>query len=319
MAVFTPVTLNDLIPWISQYDVGTPTEVKGISSGIENSNFFVTTEKGEFVLTLFEKLTTDQLPYYLNLMHHLATYQVKVASPIPDKEGFLFSILCQKPACLVNKLEGNWIPEPKAIHCKQVGEMMARMHLAAQNYPMKQPNLRGISWWNETVPQVIEYLSRENAAFLKQELDLQNNFASTDIYLSLPSGPVHADLFRNNVMFNHDELSGFFDFYFAGNDTWLFDVAVAVNDWCIDLNTGEFDRERLAAFLKAYNEVRPFTDNEMIAWQTILRAASLRFWLSRLYDFYLPRTAEMLTPHDPTHFERILKLRSMNKESLVAV
>ena len=129
------------------------------------------------------------------------------------------------------------------------------------------------------------------------------------MYRALPHGPIHADLFRNNVMFNGDKLGGFFDFYFAGCDTWLFDVAVTLNDWCIDLDTGASDMHRVQAMLHAYDAVRPFTEAEHTAWPVLLRAAALRFWLSRLYDFYLPRAAEMLTPHDPTHFERILRHR----------
>ena len=130
-----------------------------------------------------------------------------------------------------------------------------------------------------------------------------------DTYRQLQNGPIHADLFRNNVMFNGDHLTGFFDFYFAGCDTWLFDVAVTVNDWCIDVETGVLDQERVRAMLDAYHHVRPFTAAEQLAWQAMLRAGALRFWLSRLYDFHMPRDAEMLTPHDPAHFERILRLR----------
>lgn len=316
MAVFTPVSMQELVPWLSQYALGQAKSIRGISSGIENSNFFVETDQGEYVLTLFEKLTAEQLPYYLNLMHHLAGQGVLVASPILDNKGNLFSVLCGKPASVVTKLNGQWLSDPNPLHCAQVGEMMAKMHLAGQNYSHVQPNLRGLSWWQETMPLVLEYLSADNAAFLKEEVQLQTAFADTPLYAALPSGPIHADLFRNNVMFDNDRLSGFFDFYFAGNDTWLFDVAVAANDWCIFLDTGKWDDMRLSAFLHAYHSVRPFTEDEKKAWPIILRAAALRFWLSRLYDFYLPREAEMLTPHDPTHFERILRLRAADAAHL---
>lgn len=316
MAVFTPVSLQELAPWLAGYAVGKASAIRGISSGIENSNFFVTTEKGEYVLTLFEKLTEQQLPYYLNLMRHLADHGIKVAGPIPDKKGRLWGTLCGKPASLVNKLEGDWQPDPNPSQCAQVGDMMARMHLAGRDYPAFQPNLRGLAWWQETLPLVSGFLEKEQAAFLEAEVHLQEAFAKTSSCGRLPAGPVHADLFRNNVMFDGETLSGFFDFYFAGNDTWLFDVAVAVNDWCIDLDTGRFDASRLAAFLAAYHAVRPFTADERQAWHTMLRAAALRFWLSRLYDFYLPREAEMLVPHDPAHFERILHLRASDNTSL---
>lgn len=140
-------------------------------------------------------------------------------------------------------------------------------------------------------------------------MHFQEAFAASESYHVLPGGPIHADLFRNNVMFDDVKLAGFFDFYFAGCDHWLFDVAVTVNDWCIDLATGETDTHRVRAMLDAYHAVRPFTTEEEQSWQAMLRAAALRFWLSRLYDFYLPREAEMLNPHDPTHFERILRHR----------
>ncbi len=309
MAVFTPVTLQDLKPLLAGFPLAPVIAIRGISSGIENSNFFITTQDNEYVLTLFEKLTHEELPFYLNLMHHLAEKGVKVPAPIADKTGCILHTLCSKPACIVTKLAGNWLSEPKPIHCAEVGVMMAKMHVAAQDYPLIQPNPRGMAWWIETVPRVIPYIPADAAVLLQQELAYQQAFQQSPTYHQLPSGPIHADLFRNNVMFDGDTLSGFFDFYFAGVDTWLFDVAVAVNDWCIDLETGEWDMPRVRAYLDAYHAERPFTRDEEEAWQATLRSAALRFWLSRLYDFYMPREAELLTPHDPKHFERILKLR----------
>ncbi len=309
MAVFTPVSLNDLKSWITQFPLGNALAIRGIESGIENSNFFITTDRGEYVLTIFEKLTFEQLPFYLNLMRHLAQRGVLVPEPIASLNGDIINPLQGKPASIVTKLEGKWQLHPAPLHCSAVGAMLAKMHLAAQDFPMFQPNLRGIDWRRETAPIVEPYLSYDNRKLLRTEMTYQDDFAASDTYRALTVGPVHADLFRNNVMFNGDTLTGFFDFYFAGCDTWLFDVAVTVNDWCIDLETGELDFARARAQLDAYHAVRPFTDHEHKAWQPLLRAAALRFWLSRLYDFHLPRNAEMLTPHDPAHFERILRLR----------
>jgi homoserine kinase type II len=309
MAVFTPVSLNDLKNWMQQFPLGEARAIKGISSGIENSNFFITTDAGEFVLTIFEKLTHAQLPFYLQLMRHLAERKVLVPAPIANHRGDILHTLHGKPAAIVTKLAGTSQLNPGVAHCSAVGAMLAKMHLAGQDYPVTQPNLRGRDWWNETAPVVLPYLPQAGQTLLKTEMDFQNAFAASDAYRQLQRGPIHADLFRNNVMFDGDTLTGFFDFYFAGCDTWLFDVAVTVNDWCIDLQTGELDQARARAMLDAYHRARPFTDDEQAAWQPMLRAGALRFWLSRLYDFYLPRDAEMLTPHDPTHFERILKLR----------
>ncbi len=309
MAVFTPVTLEEIIPWAARFPIGTVKSLRGISSGIENSNFFLGTDRDEFVLTIFEKLSFEQLPFYLNLMRHLAERGVLVPAPIASDRGEIINTLHGKPAAIVTKLHGDWQPSPQPVHCREVGAMLAKMHLAGRDYPLYQPNLRGLDWWRETTPVVLPYLPTDAQDLLRAEMHFQEAFAASALYRALPNGPIHADLFRNNVMFDGERLSGFFDFYFAGCDSWLFDVAVTVNDWCIDLHTGETDPDRVRAMLDAYHAVRPFTPEEEDAWPAMLRAAALRFWLSRLYDFYLPREAEMLTPHDPTHFERILRHR----------
>jgi len=309
MAVFTPVSLDDVSQWITQFPLGKPVAIKGIASGIENSNFFLTTESGEFVLTIFENLSFEQLPFYLNLMRHLADRGVAVPAPIANDKGELVVALHGKPASIVTKLVGSSQLSPQPVHCAEVGAMLAKMHLAGQDYPAYQPNLRGLDWWHWAAPQVLPFMPEDTASLLRNEIQLQDAFAKSDVYKKLQQGPVHADLFRNNVMFDGEKLTGFFDFYFAGCDTWLFDMAVTVNDWCIDLDTGVLDTARVRAMLDAYHAVRPFTQAEQQSWQTMLRAGALRFWLSRLYDFHLPREAEMLTPHDPTHFERILRER----------
>lgn len=312
MAVFTPVSLDDLTQWMTQFSLGKALAIKGISSGIENSNFFLTTEAGEYVLTIFETLTFEQLPFYLELMRHLADSGVMVPAPVANKQGEILYVLHGKPAAIVSKLEGKSQMAPKPVHCAAVGAMLAKMHLAGQDFPIQQPNLRGLDWWHVTTPVVLPYLPEEGQHLLRAEIHFQEAFAASATYLQLPRGPIHADLFRNNVMFDGDRLTGFFDFYFAGCDTWIFDIAVTVNDWCIDPDTGALDVARVRAMLDAYHGVRRFTDAEKIAWRPMLQAGALRFWLSRLYDFYLPREAEMLTPHDPTHFERILRQRINN-------
>jgi homoserine kinase type II len=309
MAVFTPVSLQDLTQWISQFPLGKALAIKGISSGIENSNFFVTTETGEYVLTLFEKLDFNQLPFYLNLMRHLAQHGVLVPAPVANARGEILGTLHGKPASIVTKLEGSCQMAPRPVHCAAVGAMLAKMHLAGRDFPLQQPNLRGLEWWRETTPVVLPYLAGHDRELLEAELHFQEAFAASGPYRQLARGPIHADLFRNNVMFDGERLTGFFDFYFAGWDSLLFDIAVTVNDWCIDPDNGALDTARTRALLNAYHAVRPFSAPEQASWQPMLRAAALRFWLSRLYDFHLPRDAEMLTAHDPVHFERILRLR----------
>ena len=309
MAVFTAVSLDEVSPWLEQFPLGKALSIQGIASGIENSNFFIKTDAGEYVLTIFEVLGFAQLPFYLNLMRHLAERGVLVPAPVANRDGQLVVPLHGKPAAIVSKLAGASQMSPRPVHCAAVGAMLATMHLAGLDYPLQQPNLRGLDWWNETTPEVLPFLDEAGAHLLRAEMHFQQAFATSAQYHHLGRGPIHADLFRNNVMFDGERLTGFFDFYFAGCDTWLFDVAVTVNDWCIELDTGVLDAARVRAMLDAYHVVRPFTSDERTAWQPMLRAAALRFWLSRLYDFYQPRAAEMLTPHDPTHFERILRER----------
>jgi len=309
MAVFTPVSLTDLSDWMLQFPLGRATAIRGIASGIENSNFFLSTERGEYVLTIFEQLGFEQLPFYLHLMQHLAARGVLVPAPIANHAGQILHVLHGKPASIVTRLAGRCLDAPTVFHCAAVGTMLARMHVAAQDFPMQQPNLRGLAWWRATLPQVLPFLPAAQQQLLQAEVDYQQAFAAMPTYQALPRGPVHADLFRNNVMFDGDRLSGFFDFYFAGCDTWLFDLAVTVNDWCIDADSGLLDAPRVRALLDAYHAQRPFGIGEQLAWPVMLRAGALRFWLSRLYDFHVPRDAELLTPHDPRHFERILRNR----------
>jgi homoserine kinase type II len=309
MAVFTPVTLDDLSQWIKQFPLGQALALQGIAGGIENTNFFLTTERGEFVLTIFENLSFEQLPFYVQLMRHLAERGVPVPDPVASARGELVVPLQGKPSIIVSKLAGASQMDPQPVHCAEVGAMLARMHLAGRDFMLQQPNLRGLDWWTATVPGILPHLDAGTAALLSAELAFQQEFAAGDTYRALARGPVHADLFRNNVMFVGDKLSGCFDFYFAGWDSWLFDIAVTVNDWCIDLASGALDAARVQALTHAYHAARPFTAFEHAAWQPMLRAAALRFWVSRLHDFYQPRAAEMLTPHDPTHFERVLRQR----------
>jgi len=313
MAVFTPVSRDELARWLQAYDLGKLVAFEGIASGIENSNFFVDTERGRFVLTLFERLQASELPFYLGLMKHLATHDIACPDPMPDRRGRLLSSLNGKPAALVTRLAGREQMRPGPAHCALVGDVLARMHLAAVDYPGTLPNLRGLSWWIETVPKILPFLSAAQAELLRDELDAQQRFAAGAIYAALPRSAVHADLFRDNVLFDTGRdgtirLGGVIDFYFAGVDTWAFDLAVAVNDWCIE-DDGRFDETRLDALLDAYGAIRVLTAAELEAWPMMLRAAALRFWISRLYDLHLPRPAEMVTPKDPGEFERILAAR----------
>ena len=313
MAVFTEVTPEEAGALMQALRLGELVELRGIQGGIENTNYFATTEvdgeRREFVLTLFERLTAEQLPFYLHLMKHLALQGIPVPDPAANQDGDILHTVCGKPAAVVNRLRGKSELQPEAAHCAAVGDMLARMHLAGRDYDRRQPNLRSLPWWNDTVPLVLPHVNEAQRALLLSELAYQNHVADMSAFVALPRGPVHADLFRDNVMFEDSALTGFFDFYFAGVDSFLFDIAVCLNDWCITHETGALRPELCAAFLQAYAAVRPLTAAERELFPAALRAAALRFWISRLWDFYLPREASMLKPHDPTHFERVLRLR----------
>jgi homoserine kinase type II len=318
MAVFTPLSRPEASAFLTQFSLGELVELEGIASGIENTNFFLTTDRGRYVLTLFERLTFKQLPFYLELMRHLAQRHVPVPEPQENRSGSLLSELKGKPAAIVTRLAGKAVLEPTAHQCALTGDVLARMHVAGQDFPVFQPHLRGIGWWKETVPRLERFLPDDTFHVLAEEVIFQDSFFRSARFESLPSGPIHADLFRDNVLIDGagggERIGGLIDFYFAGCSIWLFDLAVTMNDWCIDQATGAFDPARAQAMIDAYHAVRPLTDDEHTSWRTVLRAAALRFWVSRLDDLHRPRPAELLTPHDPMHFERILARRTNDAE-----
>jgi homoserine kinase type II len=317
MAVYTEVPFAQAAALIERLNLGVLTDLRGIQGGIENTNYFVTCERDgateEHVLTVFERLSFEQLPYYLQLMKHLAGKGIPVPAPAADARGNILHTLQGKPAAVVEKLRGKSNLAPGVEHCRAVGDMLARMHLAGRDFGMTQPNLRGLPWWNQTVPVVRPHLSEPQRHLSRAYRAYQNLGAASAAHTALPRGPVHADLFRDNVMFEGEQLTGFFDFYFAGHDSFVFDLAVCLNDWCIrhaaDDSDGQHDEARARAMLAAYQAVRPLTAAERQLLPAMLRAGALRFWLSRLWDWHLPREASMLKPHDPTHFERVLRQR----------
>ena len=309
MAVFTEVPFEEAAAFLRRLGLGELRAMAACHGGIENTNYFVDTDRGAYVLTLFERLAWEQLPFYLHLMQHLASRGIPVPRPAPDAEGRILHRLKGKPAAVVGRLRGKSELAPDARHCGAVGEMLARMHLAGRDYARHQPNLRGLPWWKETVPVLLPYVGKDQRTLLLDELAFQTRIAASPDYAALPRGPIHADLFRDNVMFEGGCLSGFLDFYFAGCDTFLFDIGVCLNDWCVDLDSGRADAVRGAAFLTAYESVRPLVPEERRLLPALERAAALRFWVSRLWDCYMPREAAVLKAHDPSHFERVLRQR----------
>ncbi len=310
MSVFTSVAFGDLEIFLKNYSIGRLLSLEGIASGIENTNYFVATTHGLYVLTLFEKLSRQDLPFFLDLMAHLSRHGIPCPQPIANLENTFLGELNGKPASLVSRLEGASVTDVTEAHCSLVGEMLADMHLAGKSFKGMMPNPRGWDWRKTTAQQIAPHLDTASAEMLNEELRYQALHRFED----LPRGVIHGDLFRDNVLFvNAQQLAGAIDFYYACNDAWLYDLAITVNDWCVT-SSGELDRKRMAAMLNAYHKLRPLLAIERGAWPVMLRAAALRFWLSRAYDLYFPRSGELTHAKDPAHFQRVL--RSHQAQSL---
>jgi len=312
MAVFTELGRHEVEAFVARLGGGVLTELTPIGAGIENTNYFVTTDRGAWVLTLFERLSHAQLPFYLRFMQHLAQHGLPVPEPRAGAGGELVHTLRGKPVALCTRLAGEHVDAPDAAQCAALGATLAGLHSAAADFALAQPNLRGLAWWLATAPRVRPFLERDAAQLLDAEIAFQQQLAASAAYATLPRAAVHADLFRDNVLFDGDRqrrLSGCVDFYFAGVDTLLFDLAVCVNDWCLADDSGRLDDARAAALLGAYVARRALSAAEHRLFPALLRAAALRFWLSRLADRHLPREAALLQPKDPRHFERLLRER----------
>ena len=307
MSVYTTVTVDELEAWLTRYNVGALVDLEPIAAGIENTNYFVTTERGRYVLTLYERLPSEELPFYLNLMAHLARAAVEVPAPVADRTGALFSHLNGRPAGLVLRIDGAAVDVPSDAHCAAVGDALARLHRASLSYRARLTNRRGPAWWRQAARAVRPYITAEQNEFLTTEVRFQTGFGKG----KLPKGAIHGDLFCDNVLFANGRVAGIIDFGFAATDFFAYDLAIAVNDWCVAGNgDGELDAARMRAMVGAYHAVRSLTEDERAQWPALLRAAALRFWVSRLYDLYLPRPGELTHAHDPAPFERILRMRA---------
>jgi homoserine kinase type II len=303
MSVYTSVNIEELKIWLQDYALDNLTDYQGIKSGITNTNYFLMTAHDRFVLTLFEKNTIEDLPYFVDLMAHLAKNSFLCPKPIFKNNGTALSILKNKPALIVTCLKGKELNKPEVKHCKAVGASLAELHMKSVNFTAQHQNTRDLNWIKKTAETLFSELPQDESLLLREEILYQEkkNY-------KLPKSTIHGDLFRDNVLFLNDQVSGFIDFYYACTDYLILDVAIAVNDWCVN-NDGSFDEARLNAFLDAYKKIRSFNDDEDQAWNDILRLASLRFWVSRLNDFYHIEEGELTFIKDPDHFKKILKQR----------
>lgn len=304
MSVYTCIEQADLEAFLQQYAVGELIDFAGISAGIENTNYFVTTTQGKYVLTLFEQHTAEELPYFLDLMAFLAEHNVPSAHPIADKHGNYLLSLKDKPTALVQRLRGYDVEIPNCAQCEALGTALGRLHAVGHEFTGQRENTRGPHWWKETAAKLGKQVTGKARKLLDNELAFQAGFRASN----LPRGVIHADLFRDNALFLENELSGIIDFYYACNDVLLYDLAVAVNDWCSNAD-GSLDEKRCRAMLVAYCRQRPVEANEVDAWPVMLRAGALRFWLSRLHDKYFPKEGEITHIKDPAVFQRILEQR----------
>lgn len=303
MSVYTTVNIEELKIWLQDYALEDLEGYQGIKSGITNTNYFLMTKHNRFVLTLFEKNTIEDLSYFVSLMNHLAEHSFLCPEPIFKKNGTALSVLKNKPALIVTCLKGKEISKPEAIHCKAVGQSLAQLHVKSANFSAQHPNTRDIHWIKKTAYTLFDELPHDDSQLLREEIAYQEkqNY-------KLPKSTIHGDLFRDNVLFLNDEVSGFIDFYYACTDYLILDTAIAVNDWCVN-DDGSFDEVRLNAFLDAYKKIRSFNDDEERAWSDILRLASLRFWVSRLNDLYHMEKGELTYTKNPEHFKKVLKHR----------
>ncbi len=306
MAVYTEVTDEELNDFIGTYDVGRLLSFKGIAEGVENSNFLVHTDKASYILTLYEKrVNPDDLPYFLNLLQHLAAKGLSCPTPVASRDGKLLGTLAGRPAALVTFLEGMWVKRPRVEHCSELGKAMAELHIDGRDYDGYRKNALDVGGWRPLFDQcsarsdtVHPGLSAEVSAELAH---LESVWPS-----DLPSGVIHADLFPDNVFFLGDELSGLIDFYFACNDAFAYDIAICLNAWCFELDLS-FNVTKARALLKGYSRVRPLTPQEYDALPTLCRGAALRFLLTRLYDWLSVPEGALVTPKNP--MEYLKKLR----------
>ena len=315
MAVYTEVSRADLEGLLADFDLGELVEFKGIEGGIENTNYFVTLNKsgqqGEYVLTLFEELSQDEMPYFVELTTWLADRNCPVPFPYKDRNGIALKSMHGRPALLQPRLPGGHIESLTPAHCAQIGTALAQFHQAGRDFYLQRQAHRGVFWWRRESQQVARKLPAEEAELLTTEVELFDQLREQP--WNLPQGAIHGDLFFDNALFDGDSLSAVLDIYNACTGYLLYDLAIVANDWCVNPD-GSIDSEREQALLTAYAAVRPFEENEYSAWPQLVRTAAMRFWLSRLIPALDPDSTQKIK--DPDELKRILQNRINNPATL---
>ena len=306
MAVYTDVAAEDLAEFLKGYDIGQLLSYKGIAEGVENSNFLLHTSKGAYILTLYEKrVAVDDLPYFLSLMAHLAERGVRCPQPARNRKGEVYGELADRPAAIINFLEGVWPRRPNAAHCTGVGEALAKMHLAGSDFPLFRKNPLSVEGWRplfDLAAPRADNVQQGLRDFIARELDHLEKRWPAD----LPVGVIHADLFPDNVFFLGDKLSGLIDFPFACNDILAYDVAICLNAWCFE-SDHSFNVTKARALLSAYGRERKLSEAEQKALPLLARGSALRFLLTRLVDFLDVPPGALVKPKDPLEYVRKLR------------
>lgn len=303
MAVYTEVGDTELEAFLADYDIGRAESFKGIAEGVENSNYLLTTTKGQYIVTLYEKRVDPRdLPFFLGLMDHLAARGITCPQPIHGRDGNALRTLAGKPAAITSFLHGMWPRRTTVAHCAPVGEALAGLHLAGQDFALKRPNALSVAGWRP----LWEGCRREIDAPLDRELGAEIAFFEANWPGGLPAGVIHADLFNDNVFFLQDRLSGLIDFYFACNDLLAYDVAICLNAWCFEIDNS-FNATKARALLQGYERVRRLGDDEKQALPLLARGAALRFLLTRLYDWVHTPANALVKRKDPQEY--LAKLR----------
>lgn len=314
MSVYTTVEAAQLEQFLTRYSLGKLKKFAAIATGITNTNYYLDTEVGRFILTLYEHHSDDELSYMLALQQHLVNRSLRCSSPVADRRGNLFSNLKQRPAAIIHRLDGKVRRQPESLHCAIIGAELARFHLMGQDYPGGRTNPRGIDWIIAVTDMLDTALNDADQKLIKTTLRAAGKL---DLG-SLPRGSIHADLFRDNALFIDDELGGILDFDYACRGNFVFDIAVLLNDWCID-SRGMLVAERIGATLEAYQQYRRLEAIEIDSLPFMLRLTALRFWLSRLYDRAFPLSGELAFTKDPETFREMLVLRNSHQPEIRAL
>jgi homoserine kinase type II len=300
MSVYSAVTHAQLEQFFSHYSLGEVWDFEGIEDGIDNTNYFVRTSKGEFVLTLFESVSADDLPHFINLLTYLGKNNLPCPSPRLDKQSRPVRLLNNKQAAVFNRIPGSAALTPSIAHCHEIGLHLGRLHRLTQAYVFPIKSNHDLCWCKAMFNKIDSHLSVTDRALINDELNFQAKHGT----VNLPWGVIHGDLFRDNVLFLGEQLSGLLDFYSAGTGSLLLDIAITANDWCLE--NGAINSGKLAALLSAYEIARPLEPSEKPHWPVQLRAAALRYWLSRLAHQVYPRAGAITQQKDPLIFRQIL-------------